>query len=329
MEEIGCHFKFEKIIGNKFHDTDLMLSSGRNCLRFIIKERNIKTLFLPYFLCESLSEVALAENVKIKYYHVDKNLYPLGVNTNELNESSYLYLVNYYGLLADEITDLIVEYKYVIVDNTHDFFNKDIYGVDIIYNYRKYFGVPDGACIVSKELYYNPNYQVGTSLEKIIEVVSRDETGDFFHYPTFLDADKYFRNEDLKYMSNFTSNYLNAIDYSSIEKERLINYKILFERLSKYNLMQLSEKKLSYMYPLLTSNGEDLRNYLKENNIYAQKLWPNVLWNGANDEEIKRVENMILLPIDQRYSINEMTYISDVIDNYFSKNKSKSLKVSI
>ena len=67
MEEIGCHFKFEKINGNSYHNTQLMLSSGRNCLRYIIKERNIKTLFLPYFLCESLSEVATAENVKIEY----------------------------------------------------------------------------------------------------------------------------------------------------------------------------------------------------------------------------------------------------------------------
>ena len=50
MEEIGCHFKFEKIIGNIYHDTDLLLSSGRNCLKYIINERNITTLFLPYFL---------------------------------------------------------------------------------------------------------------------------------------------------------------------------------------------------------------------------------------------------------------------------------------
>lgn len=50
MEEIGCHFKFEKIIGNIYHDTNLLLSSGRNCLKYIINERNITTLFLPYFL---------------------------------------------------------------------------------------------------------------------------------------------------------------------------------------------------------------------------------------------------------------------------------------
>lgn len=323
MEEIGCHFKFEKIIGNIYHNTELMLSSGRNCLRYIIKERKITTLFLPYFLCESLSEVAMLENVNIVYYHIDNELLPLNINQDELNENAYLYLVNYYGLLSDRIDDLIEKYKYVIVDNTHDFFDKNNHCADVIYNYRKYFGVPDGACIVSNDLLYNPTYSTGKSLDKIIEMVSRDETGEFFHYPTFIEADKHFKNEDLRYMSNFTKNYLNAIDYNMVLKKRLENYKILLEQLSKYNDLQLKEKELSYMFPLLVDDGDDLRTYLKKNNIYAIKLWPNVLWNGANSEEIKRVENIILLPIDQRYSADEMLYMSGVIDNYFSKNRSR------
>ena len=36
-------------------------------------------------------------------------------------------------------------------------------------------------------------------------------------------------------MSNFTSNYLNAIDYNLILKIRLENYKVLLEMLPKYN----------------------------------------------------------------------------------------------
>lgn len=49
-------------------------------------------------------------------------------------------------------------------------------------------------------------------------MLSRDETGQYFHYPTFLEADKHFRNEDLCYMSNFTENYLRAIDYETVLK---------------------------------------------------------------------------------------------------------------
>lgn len=325
MEEIGCHFKFEKIIGKPYHDTDLLLSSGRNCLRYIIKEKKITTLLLPYFLCETLSEVALLENVNIQYYHVNSEFLPAGLDKSILNENTYLYFVNYYGLLKNRLPELVDEYKYIIIDNTHDFFDKTSYDADVIYNYRKYFGVPDGACIVSKDLLVNPNYFVGCSLDKIIEMVSRDETGEYFHYRTFMDADKHFKNEDLRYMSNFTRNYLNAIDYNLALKTRLENYKVLLEHLSEFNQLKLDAMELSYMYPLLVSNGNDLRKYLKEHNIYSVKLWPNVLCNGANSNEISKVENIVLLPIDQRYTVDEMIYIYGVVNDYFSKCKRKSL----
>ena len=111
MEEIGCHFKFEKIIGNIYHDTNLLLSSGRNCLKYIINERNITTLFLPYFLCESLSEVAISENVKIEFYHIDNNFMPLDIDENKLNDTTYIYFVNYYGLFKDNIQKIIDKYR--------------------------------------------------------------------------------------------------------------------------------------------------------------------------------------------------------------------------
>src|SRR5574344_1512916 len=227
MEDIGCHFKFENFRGNCFHKTNLLLSSGRNCLRYIINERNITTLFLPYFLCESLSEVSKKENVNIVYYHVDDNMLPTNIDEKQLNENSFFYFVNYYGLLRKQIDEMIDKYKFVIIDNTHDFFNQDIHNADVIYNYRKYFGVPDGACIVSQDLEYNKQYENGKSLNKILEMVSRDETGEFFHYKTFNDADKYFKNEELCYMSNFTNNYLKSIDYLISLKQRLLNFDYL------------------------------------------------------------------------------------------------------
>lgn len=323
MEEIGAHFKFEKIVGNVYHNTDLLLSSGRNCLRYIIKERGIITLFLPYFLCESLSEVALDENVKIIYYHIDDNFMPIGIDEDELNDKTYLYFVNYYGLFRNQITELIDRYKYVIIDNTHDFFDKNDYAADVIYNYRKYFGVPDGACIVSNDLGLNHCYAKGKSLEKVLEMISREETGQYFHYPTFLEADKYFKNEGLCYMSYFTENYVRAINYQEALNKRLENYEKLSMLLSKYNQLDLGAKQLTYMYPLLVTDGEKLRTYLKENNIYSLRLWANVDWNGANTEEIKKADNMVLLPIDQRYSDKEMEYIANKVDNYYSKVYSK------
>ncbi len=316
MEDIGCHFKFENFSGNCFHNTNLLLSSGRNCLRYIINERDITTLFLPYFLCESLSDVSNAEGINVVYYHIDDNMLPANIDKSQLNEHSFLYFVNYYGLLRKNIDAIIDEYKFVIIDNTHDFFDKDIHNADVIYNYRKYFGVPDGACIVSPNLKYNNKYNLGNSLNKIIEMVSRDETGEFFHYPTFADADKFFREEELCYMSNFTNNYLKSIDYLQALKQRLKNYSYLQNALKNRNLLDLSQQELTFMYPLMCEDGIELRNYLQSNNIYAQFLWPNIQWNGACNQEIIKANQIVLLPIDQRYSEIEMRYIAETVDSY-------------
>lgn len=321
MDEIGRHYTFEKLYGEHFHNTDLLLSSGRNSLRYIIRERKIKKIYLPYFLCESLSEVCIMENVKICYYHINDNFMPLGINKNDLNENSFLYFVNYYGIFRKRLKDIIEEYKYVIIDNTHDFFNNNSFDVDIIYNYRKYFGVPDGACIVSSDLKKNPNYANGKSLNKIIEMISRDEEGEFFHYKTFLDADKYFKNEDLVYMSNFTNNYIKGIDYNKVLNKRLNNYRYLKKLLINYN--SLVSDDLTYMYPLYIENGDLLRKYLLNNNIYSLMLWPNVMDNGCNNEEKKLANNIVLLPIDQRYDIEDMLYIGNCINKYFSLKKNK------
>lgn len=319
MEDIGCHFKFEKIYGNSYHETKLLMSSGRNCLRYILRERKIKKIMLPYLLCESLEEVARKEGIEVIPYHIDKRLMPQISDLGILNEETYLYFVNYYGLLKNEINEIIKKFKYVIIDNTHDFFNKTPYNADVIYNFRKYFGVPDGACIVSPDLEYNKKYKRGMSLDKIREMVLRDETGEYFHYQTFHDADKYFANEDLCYMSNFTENYLQAIDYNKVMQQRLKNYMLLAQELNQVNKLNLRNQKLTYMYPFLYEDGIQLRKYLLDNKIYSLLLWPTVEWNGANKFEKERAYQTLMLPIDQRYTEDEMYYISDMIKKYDRK----------
>ena len=321
MEEIGNHFKLEKLDGNKFHQTDLFFSSGRNCLRFIISKRNIKKILIPYFLCETVSESAINEGIEIEYYHIDNNYKPIDMPTN-MNSGTFLYLVNYYGILTGEpIIDIVDKYKNVIVDNTHNFYDDNKYGVDTIFNYRKYFGVPDGACIISN-LQYDPQLPKSKSLNRIVEFIEREESGKYFHYSTFMEADQYFHNEPISYISQFSDNYLKVINYGNCFTKRLTNYEYLNEKLSKYNLLNISDNiKLNFMYPFLVDDGIGLRKYLLENNIYANLFWPNVYNNGSNNFEISLAENTVLLPIDQRYGLDEMKYISNKILEYNSKTK--------
>lgn len=161
------------------------------------------------------------------------------------------------------------------------------------------------------------------SADKINEMVLRGETGEFFHYPTFLEADKFYKNEDLCFISDFTKNYLHGIDYENVLEKRRTNLKILHDILKEYNKLKLEVSDLTYLYPLLSDDGVLLRKYLKENNVYSPMLWPNMHGNGASSKEIEMANNVILLPIDQRYGLKEMTYISEVVEKFYQKTKIK------
>lgn len=87
-----------------------------------MEARNCKKIYLPTYLCDSVTGACEKTEAEIEFYHMDEKLRPL-FPEKKLPEGEYLYLVNYYGQLTD---DRILEYKgiygNIIVDHTHAFF---------------------------------------------------------------------------------------------------------------------------------------------------------------------------------------------------------------
>ena len=68
------------------------------------------------------------------------------------------------------------------------------------------------------------------------------------------------------------------------------------------------------MYPFMIENGTRLRKELQNHRIYVPLLWPAVFTIASeNDPEYKMAKNILPLPIDQRYSIEDMEYIVKII----------------
>ena len=316
--EIGGYFSLEgKYDGIEFHK-GISLNSGRNCLQLLIREYCIKKIYLPYYLCLVIKDTCLDEKVKIIYYHIDSNFLP-NISTLELDDSSYVYIVNYFGFLnLNKIQKLKRMYKNIIIDNTHAFFDKVCKNIPTIYNCRKYFGVPDGAY-----LYANINnvniYPKAKSYSRIKHLIGRIEEGAPAYYSDFLIADKTFDHKNIELMSNFTHFLLSGIDYKTVKKVRRNNFLILNNYLSKINSISIS-KTLDFMYPLLIEKGRELRNYLISNKIYIPKLWPNLDKFPLNDFEHSLFDNLVCIPIDQRYTSEEMQYILTLIGRFLGDN---------
>lgn len=314
MEEIGGYIEFENFRGKEYHENAIALNCGRNCLAYILQARKISKIVLPYFLCDSVSDICKKYNVQIRYYHIDNNFMPQKIL---LNSDEWIYIVNYYGQLDKKVIhELYNMYDHrVILDQAQAFFEEPIKGIDTLYTCRKFFGVADGAYLYTDAKLLDINVQ-DKSYDRMHFLLGRyEETASKF-YNEYAHNNTFFENEDIKLMSRLTSNILKGIDYEYIEKQRKENFSYLYDVLKKLNKLKLSIPDGPFMYPLYIDNGDLIRKKLQSLNIYIPTLWPNVFKVCEENElEYDMAKNILPVPIDQRYTIKEMEYIVKKIED--------------
>lgn len=318
MKEIGGYFQLEKLIDNEYYKNMERLNSGRNSLIYILKSKKIKKVYLPYYLCDSVSNKVIQEGYNVDYYNVDKEFNPI-FNKN-LGEDEYLYIVNFYGQINNEkLLEYNQKYKRIIVDNTHAFYQNPILDIDTIYSCRKFFGVPDGAYLYTNTK-LNESLTIDDSKDRIKHLVGRLGGTASTFYKDFQKSDEEFETESLKKMSIFTQNILGAIDYNKVKESRNMNYNVLYESLKEINKLNLNLVDGAFSYPLLVENGEEIRKKLIDNKIYISMLWPNVPKSVSEDSiEYIYSKNIIPIPCDQRYNSDDMNYIIDIVKGFIKK----------
>lgn len=317
-KEIGGYIEFGGLIRNSYYDKNcLAFNSGRNCLRYLIRTKKIQKIFLPYFLCNSMRDASLKENVEIEFYHIKQDFTP-DLNY-ELSDNEYVLIVNYYGILNnDQIATIKKQYINIIVDNTQSFFQKALTNIDTIYNCRKYFGVPDGAYLITDTTKNEISLQNSKSSDKIKHLLGRLEESADAYYADFQNSEQILGMEDIMHMSKITEILMGAIDYENSKKCREQNISYLHEKLKSFNKLKLDNiPNMSFMYPFFTENADLIRKKLIEKKIYVPILWPDVLENGEyNNIEHEYVSKIIPIPIDQRYNRQDMEHIINIISEH-------------
>lgn len=308
MKEIGGYFGLEKFISNEYYSELIALNTGRNALLYLLKARKVKKLFIPWYLCNSISEMLKSYKHHYEYYSVSRNFMP--IFNKRLEDNEYLFLVNYYGQLTEEkILEFKEKYKNIILDDTQSFFQKPIKVIDTIYSCRKYFGVPDGAYLSTDKL-LNENLNVAKSRDRMKHILGRFEGVAQDYYSDFKKNEISLKNEELKYMSKLTHNILSVINYEQVIKSRNENFTYLHKKLKNMNKLDLLIPNGPFAYPFYIDNGIAIRRKLGNKKIYIPILWPNVLEDCPEDSlEYDYAANILPLPCDQRYDINDMNKI--------------------
>lgn len=313
MKEIGGYIELDTYRLPMLHEGAIALNCGRNALAYLLRARQIKRLWIPKFICDSVTGVCERESVPYTLYSIGMDFEPVG--EIPLDEGEWLYFVNYYSQFSNEqLEEYIKRYKRVIVDNSQSYFQPPIPHVDTIYTCRKYFGVADGAFLYTDAVLNEPLEQ-DESFERMRFLLGRFERTASEFYSEYVANNKLFAKERVKRMSKLTENLLHGIDYKRVKEIRERNYQYLHQALSSVNSLILSNTPGTFMYPLLLENGAEVRKRLQKEKIYIPTLWPSVFdWCGEDEAEYQMAKNILPLPIDQRYGTEEMEEICGVIE---------------
>lgn len=321
MKEIGGFFELELFIGKEYHEKALKLNTGRNSLEYILKANGYKKIFLPYYTCSSVLEAIYKLKVKFEFYNINDKFEPIFDFSNIKEDELFLY-VNYFGVCSN-IVEKLIDTKNkknfnICIDNTQAFFIYPKGEEHTIYSARKFFGVPDGAYLyTNKILDKDLNKEVG--YDKMVHLIKRIDLNAQESYKDFKENSKCHSNQDIKEMSNISSRILKSIQYEDVINRRNSNFKYINSNLDKYNKLKfdLNSLKGPMIYPLLIDNGLELRKFLINNKIYVAQYWNEVLDNvSSNSAENYFTNNLVALPIDQRYSSNEMDFIVQLINKF-------------
>lgn len=130
---------------------------------------------------------------------------------------------------------------------------------------------------------------------------------------------EYFESQPVKTMSKLTKNLLRGIDYIMVKEKRTENFRYLHQAFEKINKLNLHIPDGAFMYPLYLENGFEIRKELQKKKIYIPLLWPNVLEVCSKDSvEYQSAANILPLPLDQRYGIEDMKYMEEMIKSCIS-----------
>lgn len=283
-----------------------------------------KTIYIPYYLCPNVCKEIESHNLKVEYYHIDEKMMPVDLPDEE---GDCVYLVNYFGIMDVAITQYARSFQkaFVILDNSHSFYCKPIMSKNIynIYSCKKFFGVPDGAYLISAHL-EGGEIAEGYASERALYLFESLEQGTNYCYTKKKEADfEIARNYEG--MSVLTKRILQSIDYEAVKKKRCDNFRQYEEAFAEMNLFECAENSVPYIYPL--NVGRNIKKQLVEKKIYVPTLWGHMIEEKFKGSlEYRLSDETIFLPLDQRYYYNDIEYIIETVKYILTETGSSKMK---
>jgi hypothetical protein len=310
MNSIGGYFELELPHGEEYHKNAIRLNTGRNAFEYVLRAKAYQKVYLPYYTCDVMLEPIQKLNLGYKFYSIDEFLQPI-FDFSIIKDDEVFVYNNYFGICDNQVNEVAAKCKNLIVDNSQAFYSLPLPGVDTFYSPRKFFGIPDGAYLYTDTL-LDDSFETDISYRRFEHLLGRADKGAEEFYTVFRKNEEELSNQPIKQMSRLTQKLLSGIDYNAIADIRRQNFHIFHSHLKEINKLKVNLElgAVPMTYPLMVSNGEQLKQKLIQNKVFLATYWPNVKnWVSRNSIELKLYSNLLSIPIDQRYSHIDMKKI--------------------
>ena len=314
-EAIGGYFEWEfpPVKNHGLHDGEILLNSCRHSLEYILRGLNGVTLvWIPYFTCEVVLEPLKRLNIPYRFYHINRGL---EIATDiVLAEKEYLVYTNYYGIKDTYVESLAKKYgNKLIIDNAQALFCKPHMECHQIYSPRKYIGMPDGGLVVTSIPDNSSTLPIDISYSRCSHLLKRLELDPSEGYRDFQEDDEQLSNSECSRMSAISRSIFASVDFESIKQKRRDNFAILHNALGQINKLAIPfmvQFECPLVYPSWVENGIELKKKLISKSIFVATYWPNVFeWCNTDDLEYELANNVVCIPVDQRYGKDDMERI--------------------
>ncbi len=325
--EIGSFIEMEFKKGREYYTGNNVarLNSGRAGIFHAVSIFKCKTVYLPYYQCDTVRNFLLRKGLDVRYYSIDSDFNP---KIDKIPEDAAIVIVNYFGIMSRQrMMNLAKNFKNVVIDNSQAFFCEPIENCMNVYSTRKFFGVPDGAYVVGKDAKNGEeNYKQDFSSDTSLFLLQRIEYGcEGISYESRMQNEKRIDDSDIKRMSKLTHTILDGADYDYIAGKRKENFEtasMLFNDINKIDAKKYFDFNcIPMVYPLVVENDGLLKTLLDEK--IFQGHWWSYLLNEVDSDSFEYWISRYVIPItiDQRYGREELQKTFETVEKFMGENE--------
>jgi hypothetical protein len=316
-----------------FKGNVILASHARGLIKWAFDSLDVDHFWVPSYLCPSM--LAGFNGDQVCYYPVDECLSAADLSwTKKLNERDLVCVIDYFGTrtLCPVVQEARNRGALVLEDACQALLTDGTgHGADfVVYSPRKFVGVPDGGILEDRSglLPDNPSFPSAPSewwipqLNAWIRRGQFDQRGGSDSDRSWFELYKLAKGTappEPRAISQITETLIaEAFDFQAISSKRCSNFQRLRRGLkSKSLLPSLEEGVIPLGFPLRFESNEArraVRQRLIDNAVYPPIHWDISETVPSEFEESHSLSNKVLtIPCDQRYGIEDMNRIIDLI----------------